>query len=272
MGNRRNRVSILSNEISFWKVEATGNDFIMIDNRNLSLSKPLGEISRYLCHRKFGIGADGVIFIQKFNGYDFNMLYYNADGTGPVMCGNGGRASLLFVHNSGICVKEDYYFKAADGEHYGKVANNGEIGVTIKSPENLKKIKINSKTAFLVDTGVPHIVIIEKDIDKIDINTVATPIRTEYNANVNFIEEVSNGTWAIRTYERGVEAETLACGTGTAASSFVVTRFCGCNFPIVFSAKGGMLTIMQKGTKLWLKGPVKKVFEGHIFLNLTQGE
>jgi diaminopimelate epimerase len=240
----------------------------MIDGRDLSLSKSLGEISCYLCHRKFGVGADGVIFIQEYDGYDFNMLYYNADGTGPVMCGNGGRASLLFVHDNKICVKENYYFRAADGDHYGKVVNNGEISVTIKSPQHLRKIKVNGKIAFLVDTGVPHIVMIEKNVDKIDVNTVALAIRREYNANVNFIEEVSNGIWAIRTHERGVEAETLACGTGAVASSLVVTRFCGCNFPIVFNAKGGMLTIMQEDANLWLKGPVKKVFEGDIFLKI----
>lgn len=249
--------------ISFWKIEAAGNDFVLVDNRNKLFSGRLPELTQFLCRRRFGIGADGAIFIHGLEGYDFEMNYYNADGSGSMMCGNGGRAALLFVHDYGIRTQENYKFRAADGYHFGRVREN-KVMLTIKLPEGFEKVSLGDTEGFLVNTGAPHLVIFQEDINNLNIHSSAPELRKEYNSNVNFVEKVSEDSWKIRTFERGVEDETLACGTGVVASSFIISKIFGKKLPLAIQAKGGKLYVESIDGRVWLSGPTRKVFEGTV--------
>lgn len=252
--------------INFWKIESAGNDFVLIDARDELVMEKMPEIARVISHRHFGIGADGVIFIRNFPGYDFEMLYYNADGSGPVMCGNGGRAALLFVHDKGISVRDFYRFHSADGDHSGWI-HDGGIKLTICKPAEPKAVEIGGKSVYLVDTGVPHLILFEKNVENINLSSVATPLRKQFNANVDCLEKLADGLWRIRTFERGVEGETLACGTGSTAAAFVISTIFGTLFPIHLRTNGGELVIEEIDGELLLSGPTNKVFDGHIDIN-----
>lgn len=260
----------MRNSVHFWKIEAAGNDFVLIDHRDLFFKEHLSELANFLCDRHFGVGADGTIFIQELDKYDFEMLYYNADGSGPVMCGNGGRAALLFVNESGICTQKRYKFHAADGIHVG-IVENGKVSLTIQQPENFHKINLESEEAYLVDTGVPHLVKVQKNLISTDIYSESPELRKKFDTNIDYIEKVSHGNWAIRTYERGVEDETLSCGTGAAASAFIISEVFNEKMPVTLKSRGGDLQIEKISDKFWLNGPTRKVFEGTIKLkNLTK--
>ena len=253
-------------ELRFWKVEAAGNDFIFVRYSDVPAGQDVRELTLFLCHRRFGIGADGTIFIHEAQAYDFEMRYYNADGSGPAMCGNGGRAALCYVHESGLRTQANYTFLASDGEHSGVVDADG-VQLTISRPREIRAIALNSETAYQVDTGVPHLVRVCDDLDGLDIDAESPDLRRRYDANINYIRKLQPGVWKIRTWERGVEGETLACGTGATASALVIKERLGGDFPLLFQARGGNLTIDQKNKKLWLAGPVRKVFEGTVVLN-----
>jgi len=248
-------------DIQFWKVEAAGNDFIMIDYRKPLFSEKQSDVAIRLADRRFGIGADGLIFIENRTDADFFMGYYNADGSGPVMCGNGSRAALFFVYESGICRQEKYRFMASDGLHIGSI-ENGKVSLTINQPGNIQSTELSSETVYLVDTGIPHMVRFSENISNLDIYAESPKLRKQFNANINYIEKLSDSHWKIRTYERGVEDETLACGTGATASALTINRISGDLFPITLQARGGDLSIDEQMGQLWLSGPVRKVFEG----------
>ncbi|MGC9363645.1 MAG: diaminopimelate epimerase [Fidelibacterota bacterium] len=253
-------------KVTFWKVEAAGNDFIIIDYRMPFLKEQPAELARRLTHRRLGIGADGLILIERSPGVDFFMNFYNADGSGPVMCGNGARAALFFVCASGMICREEYCFKASDGVHRGEIKNN-RVALTINQPGRIEPVQLGAETAYLVDTGVPHLVRFCNDVDSLDITEEAPDLRKRYNANINYIEKTGDGGWKIRTWERGVEGETLACGTGATASAVTIHKICGESFPVTLWARGGELIIHQKENELWLTGPVRKVFDGTFTLN-----
>ena len=248
-------------DIRFWKVEAAGNDFVMIDYRKPFYKGRLADLAVLLTNRRLGIGADGVIFIKNVTGADFYMAYYNADGSGPVMCGNGGRAALFFVAESNINRKSHYHFLTSDGPHDGQF-RNGQAALTIKYPSKFEKVVLDFEAAYLVNTGVPHMVRFVEAVDKVEIFADSPELRRIYDANINYIEKVKNDFWKIRTYERGVEDETLACGTGAAASATTIHRLFQQDFPISLQARGGTLKIDSDNDSLWLSGPVRKVFEG----------
>jgi diaminopimelate epimerase len=249
-------------KIDFVKVQAAGNDFVMVDSRQFSADLDVAALARRICHRQFGVGADGVIFIDHPAGYDFEMRYINADGSGPAMCGNGARSALLFVHRH-IRTQEQYRFVSVDGPHEGTV-QAGEVRVTIREPEQIQAIRLGSETAYLVDTGVPHMVRLSENLDSFDIDAESPALRKQYDANINYIQQRADGSWSIRTWERGVEGETLACGTGATASALVIQRYLEDQFPISLRARGGVLTIDKKSGKLWLGGPTHEVFYGTI--------
>lgn len=253
-------------DVKFWKVEAAGNDFIIIDHRQPFFRETLSEVARNLTHRRLGIGADGLILIERSPEADFFMNFYNADGSGPVMCGNGARAALFFVCKYGILRSETYRFVAADGIHRGRIINE-QISLTVHQPGRILPIQMGYETAYLADTGVPHLVRFRNDLDALDISAESPDLRKRYDANVNYIEKMDHGGWKIRTWERGVEGETLACGTGATASAVTIQKVCGESFPITLQARGGELVIDQKAGELWLAGPVRKVFEGMFTLN-----
>lgn len=258
--------------IKFYKYEGTGNDFIMIDNRNKELSFSKEDIIS-ICNPHLGIGGDGLILVENFDNFDFYMRYYNADGSEAEMCGNGGRCIALFTHHLGIggVVK---HFMAKDGAHMAEIINYTDSGGEV----SIKLIDINCVTKladnkFFLNSGVPHYVELADDIENIDLESAGRKIRYDVKfkdgTNVNFIKVDSKGV-SIRTYERGVEAETLACGTGAAAAVIALhyAELIKSQSSDVF-AKGGKLKISfdYDGliySNITLTAPVRIVFKGEI--------
>ena len=263
--------------IPFFKYQGAGNDFVMIDNRfTRYLSRENTKEIHQLCDRRFGIGGDGLIFLQNHPKYDFEMVYFNADGSEGSMCGNGGRCTVAFAKQLGI-IKDDCTFWAIDGEHEANISSSGNW-------VELKMIDVNNITCnsdhYVLDTGSPHYIKYVENLDKMDVFTEGGNIRnnTTYKKagiNVNFIEPAKKG-FHIRTFERGVEGETLACGTGVtaAAISFAIEHPKKAasllkNGGIPAKAAGGDLKVRfgQKGhtfENIWLCGPATYVYKGTI--------
>lgn len=257
--------------IRFDKYHGAGNDFIMIDQRKKDISQFSEKIVSQLCHRQFGIGADGLILLTDSNNADFRMIYFNSDGREGTMCGNGGRCITAFARNLGI-IQKDTVFEGIDGLHNAEVLDNENY--------KLKMIDVpevyTMKDGHYLNTGSDHFVTQKTDIQNIDINKLGRELRYEdrfgeTGTNVNFIEIVSNNELNIRTYERGVENETLACGTGSVAaaiSAFLSQKTDKTSYHI--HAPGGNLVVdfeynVNEGFKnIWLSGPAKNVFSGTI--------
>lgn len=255
--------------IPFEKYQANGNDFIILDFFNFELI----DLSDFhfihtMCDRRFGIGADGLIALCKSQDYDFNMVYYNADGNLSSFCGNGSRAAVKYMSNKQG--KSNFSFEAFDGPHLGIV--DGEQ-VKVK----MKDIDTNEETAFgtLINSGSPHLVLEVSDPFNMDVNSKGRELRTKFGkegVNVNFIKQIGDHI-QVATYERGVEAETLACGTGIVASSYYANIKNGTNgFSLLkLKAKGGELNVEMQingvsATNIWLSGPANKVFSGFYHL------
>lgn len=254
--------------IEFHKYQGAGNDFIMIDNRNEGFSRDT-EVIAHLCDRRFGIGADGLILIQEYPGYDFNMVYFNADGHEGSMCGNGGRCAVMFAYHLGI-ITEATRFMAYDGEHTATV----EGDIVRLSMRDVGQISSNNQTYF-VDTGSPHHVEFVDDVAKVDVVNVGRAVRyhEDYRptggTNVNFAEKAGIQRLKVRTYERGVEDETLACGTGVTACALTAAELFEWQGPIEVEVPGGKLAVefdrTENGfTNIFLIGPAKFVFKGSI--------
>lgn len=257
--------------IEFSKYQGAGNDFIMLDNRDKRYSNLTTEEIAFMCNRHFGIGADGLITINKSCHYDFKMRYYNSDGKEGSMCGNGGRCVVMFAHHLEI-IEDRTIFDAFDGVHEATVLN--EDSIRLKMQDCLFPEKID-KTSYKIDTGSPHIVVFVKDVYKIDVLKQGKTLRYnndifENGANVNFCH-IENNKVNIRTYERGVENETLACGTGSVAAAICVnyTNMLHLN-KIKINALGGTLEVefskMDKYSNIFLSGLAEKTFEGMIEL------
>lgn len=257
-------------KISFFKYQGTGNDFIIIDNRLLNFKNDTKLVKR-LCDRKFGIGADGLICLENPSDedLDFKMVYYNADGNESSMCGNGGRCIVAFAKYLGI-IKTDCTFEAIDGIHEAKVSENMEVELKMKDVDFIK----NHGSDFVVDTGSPHYIkFVDKDTG-IDVKSDGAAIRysnefEEQGINVNFVR-IDNNVLKMRTYERGVEDETLSCGTGVTAAAITAydQKLINQN-EIDVIAKGGHLKIKLKKTEkgyedIWLIGPTENVYKGEI--------
>ncbi|QSS96747.1 diaminopimelate epimerase [Psychroflexus sp. ALD_RP9] len=256
-------------QISFYKYHGAGNDFVMIDNRTNNFKNDT-KLIKWLCDRRFGIGGDGLILLEESNQVEahFKMIYFNADGRESTMCGNGGRCIVAFAQFLGI-IDHECIFEAIDGLHEANVE-----GDTV----NLKMIDVDditqsSQDCFL-DTGSPHHVQFVDNLDAVDIEKQGSKIRfddrykTIGGANINFVE-VRNSDLNIRTYERGVEAETLACGTGITAAAIAAALTYDIESPINVKAIGGGLSVSfrrqaSKFNDVWLKGPAKQVFKGII--------
>ncbi|MBW1959829.1 MAG: diaminopimelate epimerase [Deltaproteobacteria bacterium] len=258
--------------ISFAKYHGTGNDFILIDNRETG-NMLSTEAVRKLCHRRFGIGADGLMLLNSKDGYDFEMIYYNADGREGSLCGNGGRCIVAFAHRLGI-VKQDARFLAVDGEHIAKVIN-------LSGDQMLVKLKLNDvdnieikPDYFFLDTGSPHYVTFVGDVDRLDVYNEGKKIRYHQifapgGTNVNFVEIFENHIF-VRTYERGVEDETYSCGTGIVASAIATALKTRADVRFYnIRALGGELKVYFKKRDdafrdIWLEGPAVCVFNGEI--------
>lgn len=252
--------------LTFYKYQGTGNDFVMIDDRKKNFPVKQ-EIIEKLCDRRFGIGADGLILLQKEEDV-FRMVYFNSDGNESTMCGNGGRCFVQFLKDLDL-IKDKVTFTAIDGLHDAQVLNNRvRLGMT-----NVNDIKIEDNYTFL-DTGSPHHVEFRHDLIDIDIKKAGAEIRYSdlypEGSNVNFIHQLSPNRLEIRTYERGVEDETLSCGTGVTASALTLSVLGKTNQNEVnVKTKGGNLSVeFQKSGNsffdIWLIGPAKFVFKGKI--------
>lgn len=256
----------------FFKYQGTGNDFIIFDNRKNELEFSADTIA-LICHRRFGIGADGMMFLLADEKFDFGMKYYNADGKEGSMCGNGGRCLVSFAKRLGI-IGAKTSFKAVDGVHQAEVT--GEETVRLKMAD-VEEITSDGKSFFL-NTGSPHHVEFVNEVKAFDVFNSGKEIR--YNkhyqpsgTNVNFVELLDKDTIFVRTYERGVEDETLSCGTGVTASSLAAAIKTNSD-QLFFNCKtlGGDLKVSfrkidERNFKdIYLEGPGKLVYEGDIIL------
>lgn len=248
----------------FRKYHGTGNDFVMIDNRKGSFSGNEHKLFAQMCHRRFGIGADGLILLNNHPDYDFEMYYVNADGHPTSMCGNGGRCVVRFAETLGM-IGQECQFMAIDGLHEAQIT---DFGVKLKMglPHGFQRLKNGD---FWIDTGSPHYVtFVEDDLESLDVFTRGKAIRNsdtyrEAGTNVNFVQE-KEGLLHVRTYERGVEDETWACGTGVTAVAEVWSRIHTQKEGLIeLKQPGGILRVeIKEGEEPWLEGPAVEVFRG----------
>jgi len=258
-------------KILFHKYEGTGNDFIILDNQSGEYSNLSQADVKKLCDRRFGIGADGLMLLNKKAGYDFDMTYFNADGREGSLCGNGGRCMTKFVWNSGI-QKEHYSFTAADGEHEAKLNADGIVLLKMQDVQSIR----SHHNDFILNTGSPHFIRLSADVMHMDIYKKGKEIRyspefEKEGINVNFVEQLNEPDKIIvRTYERGVENETLSCGTGVTAAALVCYHNENGFNEVEIQTLGGKLNVEFDRTadgaftNIWLCGPAEKVFEGTI--------
>lgn len=242
----------------------------MVDSRKNVIPDPSPDLISWLCDRHFGIGADGLIILESSSTCDFRMKYFNSDGYPGSMCGNGGRCITLFARNTGW-INDHCVFEAADGIHRSSILADGQVRLELR---DVKGIQSFGKGYFL-DTGSPHLVLFYDEVEKLDVLTIGRKYRNdpgfENGTNVNFVELRDHGI-LVRTFERGVENETLSCGTGVTASAiatFLDHPDSGENIPV--ETRGGKVQVAfsaspdkQHFTDIFLTGPVTEVFHGEI--------
>jgi len=254
--------------IKFFKYQGTGNDFIILDNRNNEYSSLTALQINRLCDRRFGIGADGLMMLNNKEGYDFEMIYHNADGKAGSMCGNGGRCMVKFAYHLGI-VETTYKFMASDGEHEAEIDTDGIVSLKMQDVNNVQDFHGD----HILDTGSPHYIKMVGDVMAYDVYQKGKEIRysSQFNdkgINVNFVEQRDEDHIVVRTYERGVEDETFSCGTGVTASALVNYHNENGFNEVTVITKGGRLSVEfdkvgeNNFTNIWLNGPAEKVFEG----------
>lgn len=256
-------------QIQFYKYQGTGNDFVVIDNRDLSFPKNDTKLISRLCDRKFGVGADGLMLLEDNDKYDFTMVYYNSDGSTSTMCGNGGRCLVAFARYLGKITSEAH-FEASDGYHFAKIEKDSVALQMI----DVDKVILNYDYSY-VYTGSPHHVVIKEDVAALDVKKEGALIRYsdlygEEGSNINFVQKINDTTFRLRTYERGVEDETLSCGTGATAvaiamfsakqtkSNEVDINVEGGKLKITFDEKNGVFE------NVFLIGKAEFVFKGVI--------
>ncbi|MCB0550383.1 MAG: diaminopimelate epimerase [Phaeodactylibacter sp.] len=262
-------------KLPFYKYQGTGNDFVMVDQReSIYLRRTDTNTIARLCHRRFGIGADGLILLQQHPDCDFEMVYFNADGGEGSMCGNGGRCIVAFARQLGI-IEENCQFIAVDGPHAARIRPDGWVELQMSDVENVEQ---GAGSCFM-NTGSPHYVEFVDDLGQINIIQRGREVRyskrfKQEGTNVNFVEPFEGGI-SVATYERGVEDETLSCGTGVTASAiahYLRKPSMGLGPQTVpVRVKGGRLEVRftpQPGrfTNIWLCGPALLVYEGVVTL------
>lgn len=253
---------------SFVKYQGTGNDFVLIDNREANFPIANHQAIAQICHRNYGVGADGFICIESDPVTDFYMRYFNADGREGTLCGNGSRCAIHYAKSLGL-TGQKVNFSAADGKHHAQFINN-EIALELHEVNQWKQLE----HAIFLDTGSPHHMVFVADVDTIDVAHVGQEIAhgAPYfsdGTNVNFVQQLSKDSIKVRTYERGVEAETLSCGTGVTAAALAmhITKKTSSE-KIQIQTRGGTLTVsflpVQNGyTSIVLQGPAVPVFKGN---------
>jgi diaminopimelate epimerase len=257
-------------KIQFNKYQGTGNDFVIFDNRDKKYDWLTKEQVRFLCDRRFGIGADGLMLLNTHPKYDFEMKYYNSDGNESSMCGNGGRCLTKFAHDVGL-ILSDYTFLAIDGVHEASINTDGSVALKMNDVDDVKYDRGN----FILNTGSPHYVSMANDVMHMDVFKKGRDIRyshefKEEGINVNFVEQTDEPDKIIvRTYERGVEDETYSCGTGVTACALVCYHNDNGFNRVEVQTRGGDLSVEydkigDSYKNVWLNGPAVKVFEGTI--------
>ncbi len=257
-------------ELTFYKYQGTGNDFIILDNREGQLPAFSEKTIKHLCDRRFGIGADGVMLLNNKEGFDFEMVYYNADGKPSSMCGNGGRCMTRFAKDMGI-KKDTYSFLAVDGEHSASIDFDNIVRLRMA---DVTEVEFHAPYAIL-NTGSPHYVKYSSDVRHKDVYKEGRDIRyaTEFEAegiNVNFVENTGDYSIYVRTYERGVEDETLSCGTGVTAAALMSAHHERGFNQVEVQTNGGHLSVEfnktgdESFTDIYLCGPATFVFKGLI--------
>lgn len=268
-----------ASKIPFVKMSGSGNDFVILDNwaGNLPAIDPI--LVRAFCRRREGVGADGMLVVERSERADFCMRYFNSDGSRAGMCGNGGRCVCWFAHSLGR-VGEELVFEADDGLHRARIRGK-RVEVEIRPPRNIQlgltlNLRRKELTVNRLDVGVPHVVIVVRDVSDVDIERLGREIRRHPHfapagANVDFLQFLTGSEARIRTYERGVEGETLACGTGAVASPAVGELLGKLTSPVEVLTQGGErlnVRLTRRGTEFdsaFLEGAVEVLFEGSYF-------
>ncbi len=261
----------------FFKYHGAGNDFIILDNRNGEFSSMSSKLISRLCSRRFGIGSDGLILLSKAEGYDFKMEFFNPDGSGATFCGNGARCIIAFAFRLKF-FEGKTRFLASDGEHEGEIIENKngrDFLIRVKMQDADLPITINNlHTCY---TGSPHAIEYVDELDNFDVANKGKAIRYSETfgatgTNVNFVKSLNDNAIQVRTYERGVEAETYSCGTGVTASGLVHAERHGIKGGrIEVATKGGNFSVYfkrqsDKFSDVWLEGNVSFVFKGEIIV------
>jgi diaminopimelate epimerase len=251
----------------FFKYQGAGNDFIMIDNRDKKFDSLNEVLIESLCHRRFGVGSDGLILLENADDYDFRMVYFNSDGREASMCGNGGRCIVAFARKLGL-IDLRASFIASDGIHEAIIDENKLVDLHMIDVTEINPLI----DGYFLNTGVPHLVHFVEDLHIIDVDIEGRQLRYDARfqpagTNVDFVKKDGNHL-TVYTYERGVEAETLACGTGIVASALSAAYKAGIESgEYQITAKGGELRVKfekQNGyfINIWLKGPAELVYCG----------
>lgn len=256
-------------QLQFYKYQGTGNDFVILDNRDKKYESLTKEQIEFLCNRRFGVGADGLMLLNLHPDYDFEMKYYNSDGKESSMCGNGGRCLTKFANDVGL-VQTSYKFLAIDGEHESGINSDGTVALKMADVDEVRHDHGN----FILNTGSPHFVMFTNDVMHLDVFKNGREIRNsdgfkKEGINVNFVEQTASDKIIVRTYERGVEDETFSCGTGVTASALVSFHNNNGFNRVEVQTKGGLLSVEydkmeERYQNIWLNGPATKVFEGII--------
>ena len=254
--------------VEFYKYHGTGNDFVLIDNRSLFFDKNNIELISKICSRHIGVGADGLILLEDDNLHDFKMIYFNSDGKQTSMCGNGGRCIISFAKKLNI-IDDKANFMAIDGLHEG-IINDNTIKIKMNSVSEIHDIH----TGCLSDTGSPHFVKFCDSVDSVNVFEFGRELRnnkeiSKDGVNINFTEIVNNYSIKVRTYERGVENETLSCGTGVIASALsAYSKGLVDTNRIKINTLGGELFVSFEFNNIyeniWLEGPAIEVYKGQI--------
>ena len=266
--------------LKFFKLTASGNDFILFDNRRRVLPREPSQLVRKICRRRFSVGADGVLIMEQSQRTDFKMRYFNADGGEAAVCGNGAMCMAKFAQLLGQ-PKEELLFESSDGLHKAKIKGN-LVRVRLAEPSEVKldlSVEIEGKrlAPSLVNTGVPHLVLFWGDVAEAPLLPWGRrlryhPLFSPQGANVDFVQVLGENRLRMRTYERGVEGETLACGTGAAASALIAAWKRLVKPPVEVETRGGGILkvyfkISEKTAEdVWIEGKVELTFEGEIIL------
>lgn len=256
--------------IEFYKYQGTGNDFVMIDNRMGVFPKDDVELIAHLCDRRFGIGGDGLILLENDYDTDFKMVYYNSDGNQSSMCGNGGRCLVAFAKELNVIV-DGCSFIATDGVHNATIDKDGIVSLQMIDVSSVKK---ESDYTFM-NTGSPHHVQLVDDLENYNVKENGSalrygPLYGKEGSNINFVKKIDDTTFSLRTYERGVEDETLACGTGATAVAIAMNATGQTTATAInLNVEGGELAVSfdkkdDQFTNVFLIGPAEFVFKGEI--------